>query len=387
MRLLFAIKTMDSRGGGAERILAQITAELADRGHDVTLLSFDAQDSPDFYAVDERVRRVWLNAGRRLAPTSALDFLKRVRALRRSVLQIRPDVAIGFMHSAFVPLAFALVGTRIPVVGSEHGVHDHFATRPIERFALLAGAGLYDRITVVSEQSKAGFPTVLARRMVVIPNPVAVERGQACETSRMGRKTILNVGRLSDEKDQRTLISAFAQIAARHAEWNLRIVGEGGLREQLVKQASELGVADRVELPGATRSICDEYAAADIFAVSSTYESFGLATAEALSAGLPAIGFADCPGTNLLIRDGVNGLLVDTKDRVCGMAAALDRLIRFPEERARMAAAAPASADILSVGRVADRWEELFSAIVQSRPKSRSDRSDTAARTGRYSNS
>ena len=364
MRLLFAIKTMDSRGGGAERVLTQTTGELARRGHDVTLVSFDAPDSPDFYAVDRRVHRLWLNAGRRHSRTGAMDVIKRSSALRRTVRQLRPDVAIGFMHSAFVPLGLALARTGIPVIGSEHIVQGHYATRPLERLALFASASLYDAITVVSEQAKADFPGPLVRRMTVIPNPVVPERG----TEQIERRDlILSVGRLAEQKDHRTLIAAFATIASRRPGWVLRIVGDGELRGELERQALQLGIADRVELPGPTPDIWAEYAAARIFVIPSSYESFGLATAEALAAGLPAIGFADCAGTNELIQHGVNGLLVDPADRVRNLGSAIDRLIEAPSERSRLATAARASSKGLAVEDVADRWEQLFEKVRRNR--------------------
>jgi len=365
MNLLFVIKTLES-AGGAERILAQITADMAERGHSVTVLSFDATGSNDFYVIDPRISRIWLDSGRAPARTGLFDLAKRIRVMRRVVPAVAPDVAVGFMHSAFVPLAFALAGKGIAVVGSEHIVPGHYATRPVERLALVVGARLCDRITVVSEQAKAEFASGLARKMVVIPNPVggAVqrERDRSSENSRV----ILNVGRLAEQKDQQTLISAFAEIASDHPDWRLRIIGEGELRGRLESCARQLGVAARVELPGASRNIWQEYRRAEIFALSSTYESFGLATAEALSAGVPAIGFADCPGTNELIRDGVNGLLVDSRNRVRGLAEALDRLIRRPDERAKLASQAPMSVERLTVREVGDRWENLFADLIGS---------------------
>ena len=357
MKLLFAIKTMDSRGGGAERVLAQITAELADRGHHVTLLSFDAPQSPDFYAVDGRVNRLWLDAGRRQSRTSALDFAKRVRAIRKAARSVHPDVAVGFMHSAYVPLAFAMVGTGVPVVGSEHCVFQHYADRPADKIALYASAPLFAHMAAVSQDAKSSFPARLRKQMGVIPNPVA---SGASRDNATRRQIILNVGRLAHEKDQRTLIAAFARIADAHPGWKLRIVGEGSLRPELEEQARQLNIADRIELPGPASDVWDEYSRAQIFASSSTYESFGLAAAEALSAGLPIVGFAGCPGVSELIWDGVNGLLADPTDRVEGMAEALDSLIRSPEERLRMGAAALSTVSALSVGEIVDQWEDLL---------------------------
>src|SRR5690606_11954559 len=117
-----------------------------------------------------------------------------------------------------------------------------------------------------------------------------------------------------------TLIDAFADIYDKYPEWDLKIIGEGPLRPTLEEQIRRLGLEDRVSLPGATQSIGSEYRNADLFVLPSRYESFGLATAEAMGYGLAAIGFADCPGTNELIQDGINGKLAPSTDRTTSLA-------------------------------------------------------------------
>jgi glycosyltransferase involved in cell wall biosynthesis len=96
----------------------------------------------------------------------------------------------------------------------------------------------------------------------------------------------------------------------------------------------------------------------------SLYESFGLATAEALAHGLPAVGFADCPGTNELIENEVNGLLVPAGDRVAGLAAALSRLIEDSDLRRRLGQAGPQSVARFSVDTIVAQWEELLRRVV-----------------------
>jgi glycosyltransferase involved in cell wall biosynthesis len=351
---------MDSRGGGAERILAQVSGELASRGHEVTLLSFDSSDSPDFYPVDDRVSRIWLAAGRRLARTSIIDAVRRAMSLRRALQAASPDVAVGFMHSAHVPLALAALGTKTRVVASEHIVYDYYADRPLDRMALRGASRLYDRVTVISPEAKRGFPREFTRRAVVIPNPVGAPAGVHADPNGGERKTLLNVGRLTHQKDQESLVRAFALLASKYPDWRLRIIGEGELRSDLQRLVREHRLEDRIDLPGSTPDIWAEYAAAQLFVISSRYESFGIATAEALALGLPAIGFADCPGTNELIEDGRTGLLIDGRDRVAALAAGLDRLMGSAAERVRMGKLAPATVERFALQTVVDRWEAFL---------------------------
>lgn len=101
--------------------------------------------------------------------------------------------------------------------------------------------------------------------------------------------------------------------------------------------------------------------------MSSVYESFGLATAEALAHGLPAVGFADCPGTNELIESGINGILVSGDDRVEALAAGLETAMGDPQLRQRMSARGPDSVAEFSVEHIVDRWEGLLDEVISRR--------------------
>jgi glycosyltransferase involved in cell wall biosynthesis len=359
VKLAFVIKTLSGAGGGAERVLAQVTSGLAGRGHEIHVVTFGSSKDRDFYPIDERANRIWLEAGDVHSRSTVAEVWRRTHALRGAVRTLRPDVAVGFMHSSYVPLALALAGSRVPVVASEHILYDHYRALPVEALALRVTAPLYAGLTVISESIRRSYPKSLARRMHVIPNPVMPATIRASPPDRKSR-TLLNVGRLFDQKDQRTLVEAFALIASDYPHWTLRILGEGPLRPMLEQLVEARGLRNRVQLPGVTDDIDGEYRSADLFAMSSRYESFGLATAEALAHGIAAVGFADCPGTNELIQDNVNGLLVQPGDRVAGLADALASLMGNAELRARLANAGPRSITRFSCDAVIAQWDDLL---------------------------
>lgn len=344
-------------------MLTQVTSYLARQGHDVSLISLGSAEEPDFYPVGGTIRRIWLGSENVQVPTGIFDLLQRVKKLREVIRRVNPDVAIGFMHSAYIPLALALSGSRVPVLASEHTSFDHFQRLPLQALLLRVAAPFFARMTVVSEAVKSGFPHYLAKRMTVVPNPVTAVKVVA-DAVGGPEKTLLTVGRLAEEKDQGTLIRAFASLARAHPRWKLRIVGEGPLRSELESLAAASGIRSRVEFVGAVRDIEGEYATVQLFATSSRYESFGLATAEALSAGIPAIGFADCPGTNELIKPDVNGLLVEGADRVAAMAAGLNFLMSSQQARERMSAEAPMSVQAFTLDSIGSRWDALLNEVV-----------------------
>jgi glycosyltransferase involved in cell wall biosynthesis len=171
---------------------------------------------------------------------------------------------------------------------------------------------------------------------------------------------LLSVGRLAEQKDYATLIDAFALAAHRQSEWDLRIVGEGELRSTLEERINRLGMTGRVFLPGATKDICAEYEAAQLFVLPSLYESQGLALVEALSHGLPAVGFAACPGVNQLIRPGINGVLASGSDRVRSLAEVLEPLMADVQARERLVTPEAELPEEFGPESILDRWEQVL---------------------------
>ena len=360
MKLLFAIKRLERASGGSERVLAHLTAALVRRGHAVTVLTWDGPEARPFYPLDPAVRLINRGVGDSARPTRPAELLARIPDLRRAVMAGRPDVAVGFGHSMFAPLALALVGSGVPVIASEHGARAHYRDRPVDYAMLRIAARLVRHVTVTTEAVGADYTPDIRRRIVVMPNPVMIAPPAAAARS---GNLILNVGRLEPQKDQALLIRAFARVALRFPDWRLRILGEGRLRAELEALAAATGLADRITLPGVTDDIVGAYARADIFALSSSYESFGLAILEGMAQSLPALAFADCPGANEVIVDGETGLLVPPgEDRVAAFATGLERLMADPALRDRLGAGGRARAEAMAAAdRSVDRWERLLS--------------------------
>ena len=366
MKLLFAIKKLNDLPGGAERVLCMVASELNRRGHDVSVLSFDHVGGTPYYHLSPRITRIELGVGDPGRRARISETLKRIVALRRQIIHQRPDVVIGFGHSIFVILAMALIGLRVPLIGSEHIAQAHYRTRPLQALLYALTAPLMREITVVSQEVKAGFPRSIREKMVTIPNPVSTwEPETKTRMAKRRGRLVLNVGRFHSQKDQRTLIQAFAMLPPEFEEWRLRLVGDGELRHDLQDEVRRLNLGSRVEFPGTTKNIQQEYVNADIFVLSSIYESFGLVVVEAMQCELPTIGFADCPGVNELIIPDENGILVQPgSNRPAALASALTQLMRDEDQRIRLGKAGCASvAHKFALGTVVDMWERTIERV------------------------
>ena len=145
------------------------------------------------------------------------------------------------------------------------------------------------------------------------------------------------------------------------------IWGLGDQRDHLMTMATELGFADRLDLPGLTDQPGAWADDASIFVLSSRHEGFPNTLLESMAAGLPVIA-TDCPigGPRAMIDHGKNGILVRSEDEAM-MAEALSDLIDDEAKRDRLAAAARKRAEAFALDKVMTRWTKLIHEASRSR--------------------
>jgi glycosyltransferase involved in cell wall biosynthesis len=175
---------------------------------------------------------------------------------------------------------------------------------------------------------------------------------------------LLAVGSLLPVKGHRLLVEALGLLRARGApELRLRIVGEGPERGFLEAFIARLELGDRIELTGPIdpRAMPAEYAAADLFVLSSHYESQCLALLEALASGLPvastAVGLAP-----ELLADGQAGELAPAVTPE-GLASALRALLVRREAWPALQLAAKNVAALFAHEQTTERWIEIYRSL------------------------
>jgi glycosyltransferase involved in cell wall biosynthesis len=358
--------------GGAENVLTLLANAWAERGDGVTLVTFAGQDEPPFRPLATAVRRLGLGlrADSHSLAQAVAGNVRRVRGLREAMRSSRPDAVISFCDRVNVLTLLAASGLGIPVIVSErvdparHAIG--FVWDALRRLT-------YPRARAVVVQSTrfvAAIPPAARARTVVIPNPVVHAAGAGVRSDTPAR--LVAMGRLDRQKGFDVLIRAFAAIAARHPRLRLVIFGEGPARADLQKQIDDLGLADRVELPGVVPGPAAALRDADIFVLPSRYEGFPNALCEAMACGIPVVA-SDTGAVSEIVRDGENGLVVPTEDSAA-VAAALERLVSDKALRARLAAQAPGVTERYSLANVRRTWDDaILSAIAAGGTFTRND--------------
>jgi glycosyltransferase involved in cell wall biosynthesis len=262
------------------------------------------------------------------------------RRMARDLRARRIQVVHAHQYTPFVygAVAARLCRPRPRVIFTEHGRHYPDVVTGRRRLAnRLVFDRLADAVNAVCEFSarslseRDGFR---ADRIEVINNGIDLPKYEpvpdvAAERRRLGldpaRRYIACVARFHPVKDHATLLEAFAKVAASIPDVDLLLVGDGTLRSDLERRASELGLRSRIRFLGIRDDVADILRVIDVFTLTSVSEAASLTLLEAMAASRPVVVTA-VGGNPEIVRDGVDGLLAPRGD-AAAIAAALARVL------------------------------------------------------------
>jgi glycosyltransferase involved in cell wall biosynthesis len=167
----------------------------------------------------------------------------------------------------------------------------------------LKRADLVLLLTALDAREIAALDPTLAPRSRVVHNPYISDRmiDRAMDRNPADPPIILSIGRLTEQKNHALLLGAAARL--RDRPWRLRILGTGPEEESLRALALDLGITDRLELPGFVADPISEYLSAAVMALPSRWEGLPATLLEAIACGCPVVSTASSPGLVELLRN------------------------------------------------------------------------------------
>ena len=340
------------------------------KGWKVTLLTFDDGREPPFYELDPTVIHRPLGIPRFSVDSvkSVLNSLKRLWVLRRAIKESAPQVLISFMDKVNVLTLWATLWLGLPTIVSERAPPVQCSIGKLWNTLRHWTYPWTTGLVALNQDILEYFSTVVQKKGYVIPNPFVLPPDIGEVEANRRTQTVLAMGRLGKEKGFDLLLKAFGSIAQRFPGWSLVIWGEGELRAELETLRDELGIQGRAFFPGRTRKPYEEMKQADLFVLSSRYESFGNVLGEAMACGLPVVSF-DCPnGSRGIVRDGIDGVLVPPDD-VDALAVAMAHLMNDPSTRTRLASRGPEIVERFGLEKVMGMWEAAIHDAIKRKKK------------------
>ncbi|MGK8521101.1 glycosyltransferase family 4 protein [Nocardia asteroides] len=354
------------QGGGSERYLEQVGAQLAARGVKVTLRTARYPGAPR----RERVDGIDISraGGRYTVYPRALAALLLGRIGLGSLRGVRPDAVIDTQNG--IPFFAAAVATAPSVVLVHHGHREQWpvAGRVIGRVGWWIESRLSPRVHRRNQYLTVSLPSaeelatlgVDRSRIAVVRNgaePVPVDAPTGAAETRTAAPTVVVLSRLVPHKQIEDALAAVARLRDRISELRLDVIGDGWWADNLRDHARELGIADAVTFHGHVdeRRKHELLARAWVHVLPSRKEGWGLAVIEAAQHGVPTVGYRSSRGLTDSIVDGATGILVDD---LAQLAEAVGDLLDDPGARTVMGEKARARAREFS-------WEQTGNGVYE----------------------
>ena len=350
-RVMFMISSL--AGGGAERVTVNLSNSLCD-AYDVCVVTLF--NNPDDYVPDERVELFRFSdytAGmpklkrKIIKGCSYLVKLLWVRNLKRDW---KPEATISMLTIPNLFNALTDCGDfRIVSERADPSIIGGSYYRRAKVSSLLA-----DHTVFQSRRVQMMFSDRVQKKSSIILNPVTV----SCSADENREKRIVTAGRLDEQKNHLMLIRAFSRFAAQHPGYTLEIYGKGHLKGRLEDEINALGLGNRAFIRDFSNDLHDSIKSAEMFVLSSDFEGLSNALLESMMMGIPCIS-TDCAGSDEIIEDGQNGLLVPVGDGEA-LCAAMTELADDPVLRKTIATEAKRQSERFSRETVMKQWIELI---------------------------
>jgi glycosyltransferase involved in cell wall biosynthesis len=349
----------DFGAGGSQRVLMNLL-KIWQNNYRIAVITV-ADSSKDFYQLPSTVKRFMLgsvgNSSNQIIGLFA--NIKRISLLRHTIGELKPRIVLSFICPTNIITILATIGFKTQVIISERNdpqrqsfgwIWDQLR-KICYRFA--------DRVTANTKGALQTMQSYVPQhKLFWVPNPLTpppdIDSLFAFE-----KPTILAVGRLHPQKGYDILLHAFSQFKRQFPQWQLAIVGDGGLKNSLQQLAEQLAIDKDVIWYGNVADPFMFYRAATMFVMASRHEGMPNALLEAMSCALPIIVSDASPGPLEYIQHQVTGLVV-AKGNIIALSQAMMDLAVNPDYRKQLGDNAQKKIKLNAIDEVMKIWSEIL---------------------------
>ena len=368
MRIILFINSLHE-GGGTERVTTVLANHWSLCGHEVFIVTLQKIQSV-FFPLRKEVIFFNLNSS---FVNIYYSHLNNIFKLRKLIQILKPNVFIDVATALSLISIPALFGLRIKHIAWEHfnaSINWNFITTPLARF--LCSKFCFRVVTLTTSDKVNYEKKYLARNVVVIPNPItlspyidlsALDKSKSLIKKSLNlsndKKFALAIGRLTKQKGFDLLIESWSIARKNLHSWSLLIVGDGPELSFLEQLRNKLQLNDEVFFVSSTDKISNYYLACDLMICSSRFEGLPLVLIEAKAFSLPIVSFDCQTGPRDIIRDQIDGILVEALN-VDELAAGIVMLTSNNNLRIAMGKMGNKDLSRFELQKINDMWQSLF---------------------------
>lgn len=377
MKIIYTYESLNIPGG-ADRVITEKANYLAAHGYEVIIIVTSQAGAKPYYPISPKVKFVDLN----------INFYKQYghnimyRAyIYFSLMRVYRKKLSSILFSEHPDIVITPLGREIDFItkikdGSKKIGESHIAKLYARNLHLMEQHNLIYRFIaniwrrkLDNAVSKLDALVLLTQhdadswagntKTFVIPNslPFYPERISSCEN-----KQAIFVGRLNEQKGLEYLVKIWEEVHHKHQDWILNIYGDGEQKQLLKELIRESGLERVVVMHQPTTQIMDKYLESSVCVLTSRFEGFGMVLIEAMACGVPVVSF-NCPwGPADIIKDGVDGFLVEhlntkkASEKIC-------QLIEDKNLRKNMGSQARKNIIRYDRDNIMKQWIDLFKSL------------------------
>lgn len=371
--------------GGAEKVFCNMANHFCEK-HDVVNVCCDNKVGAPFYELNKNVKFVNLAGVNNIIIPKFIKFQSEVvrllnkigismtmpkvkylrsnasKRLKHILEEESPDVVMCYDLNAAMALKYTGFPTQKIIVMFHSKIEKFLDNITSEEVEFLKKVR-FNQVLLQSDKNKLeilGFKNVVRIGNIVPKFNI--------DTIKARERVILHVGRLDKKiKRQHLAIEAFAKIAAKYPDWTMKFIGGNSnppyYETELKNLIKKYGLEKQVILVGTSDKVADELLKASIFVFPSAFEGFGLAMTEAMSAGLPVLGFRNTPAVNELVVDGKTGFLSECNNSA--FTVCLEKMMNNDSMRVEMGRMAIESVKVYSADVIYGKWDSVIKNIIK----------------------
>jgi len=342
--------------GGVSRVLSvKFDYFIKYFNYEIIVVNSNFEEVPFFYAFNTCVKFYHVRSS---------NFFSFKNEIFHSIEVEKPDIVVNCDNGFKGTLLTYFFKKKTPFVYERHCSRNVSSSNIADFFKLKISNVLldikikqYSSFVVLNEGERQ---TWKSNNIVVIPNPLWFDIPP--KVNSLENKCAIAVGRQSAEKRYDKLIGIWKEVVMVNPDWILKIYGKNNDNLKLKELVTELKLNDNVKFFNPITNVEEIYSKASILLMVSESEAFGLVLIEAMAFGLPVIAFNSTSGTDMLIEDNVNGILVE-KDDFSAYEDKVTFLIKNLESRKLLGKQAKTFVQKFEINSIMNQWNDLFQNI------------------------
>lgn len=381
MKIVYYLPSLQAPGG-LERIITFKANYFAEQiGYEVTIVTSEQMNTPPHFPLSNKVKHIDLNVPfdvpyNQLRLTKLLKYPFRYYKFKKKfttlLKKLQPDITISTLRRELRFINNIKDGSikigEFHITRYSYGVEASQNSNRIPKFlknkwnsSFIKQLSRLSQLIILTHEGAKDWPEL--NNITVIPNPISTPIIE--KKADHSNQQVIAAGRYATQKGFDMLISAWKIVTNRYPTWELRIYGEGDLRNKLQNQIDSLGLSNNCFLEHTVSNIAEKYCESSIYVMSSRWEGFGLVLIEAMTYGLPCVSF-DCKcGPSDIIKNEENGILVENGN-IEMLAEKICYLIENEDIRIKMGQKARESAKRYLPEQIMPQWETLFKSLLSS---------------------